>query len=394
MDTFVVEQVALGNIRSFLSTYNSQQADVFVEYLSPMLVTAVVRLTAVGLTTAMNGNRQELFLAVFDQGFGTLMSSSNTDPPLTLRESRILYQVTPRISNQGQQRRRTLRRQLDGTATAGGTQQDADTSLQLSMMVRATCGTVACTSQYLRDFIMSKGDQYGSAWVEGIHYRATNLHTNNDAISTYFAPLTQILFDDTVMDSDYPAIGSIYYPAAADTMMPSWLWIALGVDGLIWLLALVWVLVQVRRRRNRRAVEGEENLGQSRIGKERQRRSNSPRKEAWKDEPSESRNESERIYDDGIRVRTETENNSQYDGDDDFTDSPEMDSFSLSSSGHNGSAVETPPSSGAANDKTKGEPPESSGYDDGVRISTDPAGQTSRIHDAGIRVSNSIEDID
>jgi hypothetical protein len=482
IDELVVQQAALGYVQTILLQYNLENLDdAFVEYRSPKFVDAAITVYAVGVTRAvMNNAQRALFLQVFRQGFDPVLASKASQAPMAVYDASVLYQIPPLAvadvdSASTASDEESIRNRLDAnnstnssssssstTITPGEVSPDSasaplTSNLAVRVLVRATCSGPDCHDGTLAAALWEKGRQHAGAWATGIREQAGK--ASNAALRTYFGPLVTIVVESPThsgnsshnSNSNAPGVGGdVYHPLSevdeTQNDVPTWMWIVLGVDGGILLVALLVACCRVSKRRK-------EWTGDKRTNKKERSRSNdrdstSPASPSWarpnQEEPipeqyphepypnmaglkeaagsshrdtsgnddDEFHDEgSDRIFDDGIRVRE-----AQVDADsilgndsdelhDDGSDRIFDDGIRVrevqvepveSNEGARQRGPSTPPPQGPP------PPPPSSPtlphddlpYDDGVRVSMEDAGQTSRVHDDGIHISNSIHDID
>jgi hypothetical protein len=457
MEALVVQQAALGYVESILQQYNVQNLDdAFVQYREPKFVDSAMRAYAVGLTRAvMNNAQQELFLQVFRQGFDALLASKSSEAPMIVHEARILYQIPPLSDNSGTTASdESIRNRLDANSTAGTAPVEAsaapeaagaaplESNLAVHMLVRATCSGPGCHDGALTTALWEKGRQHADAWAAGIREQAQK--ASNSALQTYFDPLVTIVLESptSIIGSGNNAsgvvAGSVYHPASAadeTQQVPTWIWVVVGVDAGILLLALLVALGIASKRRREWGGNGRNKPRRN------DRDSSSPASPSWSRpyqeeaipeqypcEPypnmaglkeaagSSHRDRSEggddefhdegsdRIFDDGIRVREAQVGPKECGGEfhDDGSDRIFDDGIRVREV-----QVEPLDLHQAGQDVTRAAPPQDlppptpsptpkdgRSYDDGVRVSVENEGETSRVHDDGIHISNSIHDID
>jgi hypothetical protein len=475
MDARVVQQAALGYVETILQQYNVENLDeAFVEYRTPKFVDAAMTVYAVGLTVAvMNHAQQQLFLKVFRQGFDAVLASKASAVPMAVYDAEILYQVPPLAAAAGDdsasssaQSDESIRGRLDAnsttnssssssssssstTSTPGETSHPEDVPLTsnvaVRMLVRATCAGSECHDGALAAALWEKGPPHADAWAAGIRDQAATSSSNAAALlRNYFGPLETIVFESpTASSSSYHNNNTdhsgVYHPLSEvdDAQgVPTWIWIVVGVDAGILLLALLAACCRAAKRRK------EWTTGRDANHRNKPKRSTNdpeePIPEQYPHEPypnmaglkeaaarsshrdasgngigdggedDEFHDEgSDRIFDDGIRVREgqvePCEKNEEFhdDGSDRVFDDGirvrevQVDPDELlagrgapSAPSPRGPPPPAPPSSPTP------PPHENLPYDDGVRVSVENAGQTSRVHDDGIHISNSIHDID
>jgi hypothetical protein len=457
MDALVVQQAALGYVETILQQYNVQNLDeAFVEYRYPKFVEAAMTVYAVGLTQAvMNNAERQLFLKVFRQGFDAVLASKVSAVPMAVYDAEILYQVPP-LAADGESAASTvsdesIRGRLDANSTNSSSSSTTITHVETShsdavpltsnvavrMLVRATCAGSECHDGALAAALWEKGPPHADAWAAGVREQAAK--SSNMALRNYFGPLVTIVFESPSASSYHSnnnASGipddnsGVYHPLSEvdDAQgVPTWIWIVVGVDAAILLLALLVACCRVAKRRKEWAGRdaNHQNKPKSRNDQE------DPLPEQYPHEPypnmaglkeaagsthrgasgnddDEFHDEgSDRIFDDGIRVREvqvepgDEKDEFHDDGSDRIFDDGirvrevQVDPDELLA-GHG--APRSPPPQGPPPPPPPSSPTppphEDLPYDDGVRVSMENAGQTSRVHDDGIHISNSIQDID
>jgi DNA replication initiation complex subunit (GINS family) len=452
MDALVVQQAALGYVETILQQYNVENLDeAFVEYRYPKFVEAAMTVYAVGLTQAVMSNAErQLFLKVFRQGFDAVLASKASAVPMAVYDAEILYQVPPLAaaddSASSAQSDESIRARLDANSTNTSstttiTPEETSNSdavpltsnVAVRMLVRATCAGSECHDGALAAALWEKGPPHADAWAAGVREQAAK--SSNMALRNYFGPLETIVFESPSSSyhsnaSGIPDNGGVYHPLSEvdDTQgVPTWIWIVVGVDAGILLLALLVACCRVAKRRKEWTGSRDannQNKPKSRDDPE------EPIPEQYPHEPypnmaglkeaagsshrgaspnvdDEFHDEgSERVFDDGIRVRKgqvepgDANDEFHDDGSDRIFDDGirvrevQVDPEDLLA-GHG--APRSPPPQGPPPPPPPSSPTpphEDLPYDDGVRVSVENAGQTSRVHDDGIHISNSIQDID
>jgi hypothetical protein len=456
MDALVVQQAALGYVETILQQYNLENLDeAFVEYRYPKFVEAAMTVYAVGLTHAVMSNAErQLFLKVYRQGFDAVLASKASAVPMAVYDAEILYQVPPLAAADGDSTSSTasdesIRARLDANSTNSTTTTTTITPVETSssdavpltsnvavrMLVRATCAGSECHDGLLATALWEKVPPHADAWSAGVREQAAK--SSNMALRNYFAPLDTIVFESPTSSSYHSNASGIpgdnsgvYHPLSevdGAQGVPTWIWIVVGVDAGILLVALLVACCRVAKRRKEWA--GMDTNHQNKSNK-----SNDPEEpipEQYPHEPypnmaglkeaagsthrdasgndigDEFHDEgSDRIFDDGIRVREGQvepgdENDEFHDDGSDriFDDGIRVREVQVDPdellAGHGAPRAPPPQRPPPPPPPSSPTPPhEDLPYDDGVRVSVENAGQTSRVHDDGIHISNSIQDID
>lgn len=458
MDGLVVQQAALGYVETILQQYNLEHLDeAFVEYRNPKFVDAAMTVYAVGLKqTVMNNAQKELFLKVFRQGFDAVLASKASPVPMAVYEAKILYQVPP-LAAEDSASDESIRARLNSNSSTSTTSTPVESSdsdavpltsnLAVRMLVRATCSGPGCHDGALATALWEKGQQHAAAWATGIRDQAEK--ASNAALRSYFGPLVTIVLESPTASSvgsgnHHNNVSGVYHPLSEvdDTQgVPTWIWIVIGVDAGILLVALLVACCRVSKRRKEWTNDNNKKPTRS------DRDSTSPESPPWsrpyqEEEPipeqyphepypnmaglkeaagsshrdasgndgdDEFHDEgSDRVFDDGIRVREaqvepEDEHDEFHDDGSDriFDDGIRVREAQVDpddwqeEAGHGAPSAPPPQRPPPPPPPSSPTPPhEDLPYDDGVRVSIEDAGQKSRVHDDGIHISNSIQDID
>jgi hypothetical protein len=255
LDPIVAQQAALGFVQDVFKTYNSDWKNTSgtmndgmyysAEYWAPKFVASTLRINAIGLNrTVMNDEQIDLFVRVFRRGFQALLKGTS---PMTITDVETLYQIPPMS-------RGLVNAMSSSNLATSARLSPGDplyyTHLGVHLLVRATCSGVACRNDQLKDELWTKGKPHAEAWAKGIREQAAQSSIN--AIRAYFDPLVAIVFEPLNQTTSQQGAHTVYSPLSSTVQggVPNWMWIVLGVDGLILFLALLLVLCRVSRRRD------------------------------------------------------------------------------------------------------------------------------------------------
>lgn len=261
----IVEEAALGHIHTWTEDFNAKHDDIQLNFDDPIFVESGVRVTFVGLRKELGASDRQLFLSIFEQGFGPIMQAAATIvdksgkgyPSFEYRKTTWLMQQA--ASDLDPQRR--LQQQeipaIPSNLTNGipedlipGDIPNIDvSSVELnnntfaSILVEAGCSGAACTNERLNDFLLESGNEYSDALTLALKSQG----------SAFFNDLDKVVFGDVILNDviSTPDLPPVYEPDT-EVMIPFWIWIVLGVDCGILLLALAYGAIAAHMRAKRK----------------------------------------------------------------------------------------------------------------------------------------------
>lgn len=234
----VVERGILNHVRVFVSTsFNELYPDMHTLFVAPIYRSTSIRLTLVGLTEIMNVTEANLFVTVFQ----TRMQEA-LNPIYTLQQVQILLQDALGPSTTAATRRldMVVRNTVDSSSSAANT-----AKVIVSMFLQAICSSPStnCTLDNLNQTVAERATELASSLLTTLQAQGST-----ELRSPYFDQLQEILIEKDYFSNDLPPVPEAYVPDTPTGEVPIWLWIVLGVDGLILVLAMLWVVFKVRRR--------------------------------------------------------------------------------------------------------------------------------------------------
>jgi len=288
----IAERAVLDGVREFVSDFNAdgRSRDIYIEFQYPVYVSTSVAVRLLGPDDVMDDSAEQFFLQAFNTGFGAVMlaggsegiaadgigtivggdgienSRGNTTSlpfvSMELLESKILMQFygtdedgdDDSVSGEEGEKdgqdgnRRSLAEETTGTAQAQQQQQQsADEEVYVSLFVRASCGTPRCTPDYLRQFLVREGNEWSPTFTLALRSGGPASFPP----TRYFDTLETVVFGPKLIDDgQLPTVPPEYKPRElpANTF-PYWVWIVVGVDVVILLVAAGWSVHYVRHRR-------------------------------------------------------------------------------------------------------------------------------------------------
>ena len=231
MDPLLVERVAIGDIQTFIAEFNADRTDIQILFEYPISLSAVIRVTLLGVEGTADTLEKEVIENTFRQISAPLLQAN--DPTFTLNLLQVL------IQNASGGARRLLRASL--RALQGGESAPYNT---VSLYIRSTCEGTDCTNQIFEQIMVSEFQAITEALE--ISLRAAAREAGLD----YYESLTAV----QVGPSDYsdvlpPSSINDNNEAQSDSEnTPAWVWIMLGFDFGILVLTLAWVTLHYRQK--------------------------------------------------------------------------------------------------------------------------------------------------
>jgi hypothetical protein len=263
----LVNNAALGHIRSFVDTYNANQSKMKMVFEYPITVESTIRATLVGISKLASGSQAaQTFLQVFYAVVGKLLQANeaisfqlqnlqilNENPSNSTVATRLLQSVPTDAAD------------LDLEDIASAIPNDVSgTNVQIpqgvpytdvGLWMQAICGGLNCTDQALDEFFANRGDAVGAALslaLRGAEFVDLPAYVN----LSLFEDLQDVYVNHNVVDQVEWTPGEnsrvVEQYGTGDYFsqpLPTWFWIMVGVDSGIVLLAFVWVGWRLLKRR-------------------------------------------------------------------------------------------------------------------------------------------------
>jgi hypothetical protein len=236
MDPLLVERVAIGDIQTFIAEFNADRTDIQILFEYPISVSAVIRVTLLGVEGTADILEKEVIENTFRQICAPILQAN--DPTFTLDLLQVL------IQNASDGARRLLRaslRALQGSAAAGGGSSPYN---NVNLYIRSTCEGTDCTDDIFEQIMVSELQAITEALE--IALRAAGREAGLD----YFESLTAVQIGSSDYSDVLPpsSINDNDEEKSGDGKTPAWVWIMLGFDFGILVLTLAWITLHYRQK--------------------------------------------------------------------------------------------------------------------------------------------------
>ena len=227
LDPDLVKRVALLDIQTFIIEFNADSTDIQILFEFPLAVSAVLKVSLLGVDGTMGTIEKEELEATFLQIFDAILQTTN--PNFSIDILQVLTQEAENV-------RRRLLRSLQETTNPPVN--------NIDLYIRASCEGTDCTNTKFEAVTLEEFAAITQALELAL--RAAGREADTD----YFESLTAVQISDSGLNDLLPANMVGDYQQSENEKVPFWVWIVMAVDFILFAGAVLYVLWRLNVRKN------------------------------------------------------------------------------------------------------------------------------------------------